>query len=109
MILHGEIKTTKAKALAVIPSLEKIITLVKKNDLAARRDALARLGNDRKTTDILFDKYASLANSRQSGFTKLTLLPNRRGDDAVMVKISWVELADDKKEETSKGKEKTEK
>ena len=106
MILHGETKTTRAKAQAVVPLLEKLVSMVKKNDLAARRDVLARLGNDKDITDMFFSKYSSLVNSRQSGFTKVTRLPNRRGDDAEMVKVSWVEMpAEEKKEVKKKGKD----
>ena len=104
MILHGKIKTTKAKALALNPELDRLIGLVKKNDLAAHRAALATLGNDRKATDMLFEKYVALADSRNSGFTSMALLENRKGDDADMVSISWVELPAEKKEEKKEEK-----
>ena len=91
MILYGEIKTTKAKSLAVRPNLDKLISFVKKDDLAARRMALSKLGNERKITDTLFEKYSDLAKTRDSGFTKMSILPNRGGDNAEMRLLSWVE------------------
>lgn len=91
MILRGSIKTTKAKALAVRPFLERLIGLVKSNTLSARRAALSALGNDRESVKALFGKYANLAGSRNSGFVKLIALPTRRGDNAQIVRLSWVE------------------
>ncbi len=97
LVLHGHIKTTRAKAQALRPEVEKLITLVKKGDLVARRAALARLGNDRKITAMLFESYKALANSRNSGFTKMVRLNPRRGDSAEMVSLSWVEMPEEEK------------
>jgi len=101
MIKHGRIKTTKPKAVAVRRDLDKLIGLVKKNDLAARRRALSILANDKESTKELFEKYTKLAGSRNSGFTKTTLLSNRRGDNTPMVSLSWVELEEKKDENVS--------
>lgn len=101
MILHGSIKTTKAKAVAVRPILEHLMCLVRSNTLAARRAALGALGNDRESLRVLFDKYASLANSRNSGFVRLTPLATRRGDNARMVSLSWVEAEQKNNEDVS--------
>lgn len=90
MILHGNIKTTRAKAKAVQRELDRLMRLVADGSVAKRRLALSSLGNDRKATDILFEKYVVLAKSRKSGFTTLSILPNRRGDDAEMMQVSWV-------------------
>src|SRR3989344_7909703 len=91
MISHGSIKTTKAKARAVLPELERLIGFVKDNSLVARREALGKLGNDKKAADALFKKYGALASSRNSGYVRITNLLPRRGDNAGMVRLSWVE------------------
>ncbi len=108
MVLHGKIKTTKAKALALRPELDKLMKLVKKGTLSARREALAVLGNDKEATEVLFKKYQVLAVSRSSGFTKIALLPSRRGDNADMVNIFWSEEPVPIKEEKVKTKVKAE-
>jgi large subunit ribosomal protein L17 len=94
LILHGRIKTTKAKAQALRPELERLMTLVKKGELSSQRAALARLGNDKEAVNLLFSKYTELVRSRNSGFVKIQLLAQRRGDAAEMVEISWVNFED---------------
>lgn len=88
LIMHGKITTTKAKAQALLPEAERLMGLVKKEGLAARRAALAALGNDKKVADRLFG-YKELADSRDSGFVTMTPLAVRRGDAAEMVAIEW--------------------
>jgi len=91
MIIDGKMVTTKAKAKAVIGSLERFVTLSKKGDLASRRKVLSALDNDRKVTDILFQKIAKAFSGRLSGFVRLTNLPRRKGDNAEMMKVEWTE------------------
>jgi large subunit ribosomal protein L17 len=104
LITNGKITTTKAKAKAIQGQADKIITLAKKSDLSARRRALAFLGNDRKVTDFLFTKLAPVFKERQSGFTRITLLPRRKGDNAEMAILEWVEkyVEEVKKEKVGK-------
>lgn len=109
MIMHGSIKTTRAKAKALEPELDRLMGLVAEGSLASRRQALSMLANDRKVTDMLFEKYASLAQSRKSGFTTSALLPPRRGDSAEMMQISWVEVPVSEKEVVEKKEEKKDK
>lgn len=94
LAVSGKITTTKAKAYAIVGEIDKIIGLAKENTLAARQRILINLGNDRKTTDLLFKKIAPVFKERKSGFTKLIPLPLRRGDAAKMMRIEWVEKID---------------
>lgn len=96
MILNGSIKTTRAKALAVQKTLDGLMKLVAEESLRSRRDALSRLANDREATDMLFEKYASLAKSRKSGYTTIAQLTPRRGDSAEMLQVSWVPFEEPK-------------
>jgi len=89
LINNGEIRVTYAKAKAVQPTIEKLVTLAKERSLSARRRLLAFLANDRKTTDILFTKIADAFSERKSGFTKMVRLPARRGDASELVRLKW--------------------
>jgi large subunit ribosomal protein L17 len=89
MILNGKIETTMAKAKAIQGDLEHMITLAKKTDLSSRRRALAYLDNARKVNDLLFQQVGPFFKSRTSGFTRITSLPQRRGDNDKMAKIEW--------------------
>src|SRR3989344_1824618 len=109
LVLHGEIKTTYAKAKAIIPEIEKLVNLAKKGDVSKRRRVFASLANDRKTTDMLFGKIASAFSGRDSGFTRIIKQPARRGDRSSVVRLEWSQkiVTSNKKEVTSK-KEKVE-
>lgn len=110
MIISGKIKTTMAKAKAIQGDLEHMITLAKKADIASRRKALAYLDNDRKISDLLFQQVGTFFKTRTSGFTRITSLPQRRGDNAKMARIEWTEKVELKaKEPKVKKAEKTEK
>lgn len=109
LALYGKITTTKAKAYAIVGEIDKIIGLAKENSLAARQRILINLGNDRKTTDLLFKKIAPVFKERKSGFTKLTPLPVRRGDAAEMTRIEWSEKITEKQSKSKKITKKIEK
>lgn len=94
LIKNGKIVTTRAKAKAVIPDVEKTVTLAKKGDLSARRKVLAMLDNSKESVSILFNSVAKAFQGRPSGFTKITSLPRRRGDNAETVRLEWVEKID---------------
>lgn len=99
MILNGKIETTMAKAKAVQGDLEHMITLAKKADLSSRRKALSYLDNQRKISDLLFQEVGEFFKARTSGFTRITSLPGRRGDNAKMARIEWTEKVVLKKKE----------
>ena len=102
LILNGRIVTTRAKAKAVQASVEKMVTLAKAGDLAARRSVMGKLDNARESADILFQKVAKAFSAKNSGFTRIISLPRRVGDNAQMVRMEWtekVEIESKKKEE----------
>jgi len=90
LIKNGAIVTTRQKAKALIPRVDRLMRYVAENSIAARRRVLSKVRNDRGLAEELFARKA-LTKSRKSGFTKLEALPSRRGDNARMVSLSWVE------------------
>ena len=87
---HERIKTTQAKAKALRPELEKLITLGKRGDLSARRQALAALGQDKFAVHKLFEEIAPRYASRPGGYTRILKLGPRRSDATEMVLIELV-------------------
>ena len=87
---HERIKTTEAKAKAVKPELEKMITLAKKGDLHARRQALAALNNDKFIVHKLFEVVAPRYADRPGGYSRILKLGPRRSDSTEMVYLELV-------------------
>ena len=87
---HERIKTTEAKAKAVKPELEKLITLAKRGDLHARRQALSALGQDKFAVYKLFDEVAPRYADRPGGSTRILKLGPRRSDATEMVFLELV-------------------
>lgn len=86
---NGSIETTVARAREVRPLAEKMITLGKKNTLASRRKAMAFITKEAvvaKTFNELAEKYAD----REGGYTRITKIGPRRGDNAEMAIIELV-------------------
>jgi len=90
LITHGRIETTQAKAHAVRPYIEKLITLGKNGDLHSRRQALAKLRH-RPVVDKLFDDVAAAFGDRPGGYTRIIKTGFRVGDAAPMAMIELVE------------------
>src|SRR5437764_12902831 len=90
VIDHERIKTTEAKAKAVKPEVEKLITLAKRGDLHARRQALSALGQDKFTVYKLFEEVAPRYSDRPGGYTRIMKLGPRRSDATEMVLIELV-------------------
>jgi len=90
LITHGRIETTQAKARAMRPYIEKLITLGKAGDLHSRRQALAKLRH-RPVVDRLFDDVAAAYSDRPGGFTRIIKTGFRAGDAAPMALIELVE------------------
>jgi len=110
LIEHGRIKTTLAKARALRPAIEKIITLAKKAHIADdaarkvhyRRLAIARLRN-KKAVSKLFDELVDQFASRNGGYTRIYKLAlPRLGDAADMALIEFVEELPKKKSSKKK-------
>jgi len=91
LIEHNRIKTTLAKAKAVRPFAEKLVTLGKKNTLHARRTALAYLRHNEGAVHRLFDEVAPRAADRKGGYTRIVKLGQRKSDAAPMAFIEWVD------------------
>ena len=87
---HERIKTTEAKAKAVKPELEKLITLAKRGDLHARRQALSALGQDKFAVYKLFEEVAPRYSSRSGGYTRILKLGPRRSDATEMVFLELI-------------------
>jgi large subunit ribosomal protein L17 len=90
LIEHQRIKTTLAKAKAVRPLAEKMVTLGKKGSLHARRTALAVL-RQKNSVKKLFDEVAPRSNTRNGGYTRIVKLGQRKSDSAAMAFIEWVD------------------
>ena len=80
VIDHERIKTTEAKAKAVKPEIEKLITLAKRGDLHARRQALAALGQDKFVVYKLFEEVAPRYADRDGGYTRILKLGPRKSE-----------------------------
>ena len=102
LIEHGRIETTLAKAKALRPFIEKIITFAKKADAADdaarkvhfRRLALARV-RDKKAVAKLFDERVAEFREREGGYTRIYKIGQRIGDAAEMALIELIEAADE--------------
>ena len=90
LIKHEQIKTTLPKAKDLRPIVEKLVTLGKRGDLHARRQALAVL-RDTKLTAKLFDVIAERYKDRQGGYTRVLKAGFRHGDMAPMAFIEFVD------------------
>jgi large subunit ribosomal protein L17 len=90
LIEHGRIRTTEAKAKAVKPFAEQMITLGKRGDLAARRQAVAEL-RSKDAVHLLFTDVAPRFADRPGGYSRIVKLGPRAGDAADMV---YLELVD---------------
>jgi large subunit ribosomal protein L17 len=87
---HERIKTSEAKAKAVKPEIEKLITLAKRGDLHARRQALSALSQDKFAVYKLFEEVAPRYADRPGGYTRILKLGPRRSDATEMVFLELV-------------------
>jgi large subunit ribosomal protein L17 len=95
LILHGRIETTLAKAKALRPYVEKVITLAKKGTLHHRRQALSKLRNV-KAVRVLFDEKAAEFANRAGGYTRIYKLGfQRQGDAAELALIELIPGSDE--------------
>ena len=90
IIEHERITTTQAKAKAVKPEIERLITLAKRGDLHARRQALSTLAQDKFAVHKLFVDLAPRYAERPGGYTRILKLGPRRSDATEMVFIELV-------------------
>ena len=90
LIKHEQIVTTLPKAKDLRPIVEKLITLAKRGDLHARRQALATLGQDKFTVHKLFEEVAPRYQTREGGYTRILKLGPRPSDATEMVFLELV-------------------
>jgi large subunit ribosomal protein L17 len=106
LIEHRRIKTTLAKAKAVKPLAERMLTLGKKGDLHARRVAISYLKH-KDIVKTLFTEIAPAAADRKGGYTRIVKLGARLSDSAPMAYLEWVDYAPEvKKAEVADAAEK---
>jgi len=89
LFTHKSIKTTETKAKRLRPVAERLITFAKRGDLHARRRVLSVIG-DKTVVHELFTQIAPLVAEREGGYTRITKLGFRKGDNASMVQIELV-------------------
>lgn len=90
LFVHKSIKTTETKAKRLRPLAERLITLGKRGDLHARRRALTVLRSNKDAAHVLFNEIAPLVAEREGGYTRITKVGNRKGDNAPMAVIELV-------------------
>jgi len=88
---HKSIKTTETKAKRLRPLAERLITFAKRGDLHARRRVLSVIG-DKEVVHVLFSEIAPLVADREGGYTRITKVGNRKGDNAPLAVIELVEF-----------------
>lgn len=89
LFTHGSIKTTETKAKRLRPFAERLITFAKRGDLHARRRVLSVIGN-KEVVHVLFAEIAPQVAEREGGYTRITKVGNRKGDNAPMAVIELV-------------------
>ena len=89
LFTHKSIKTTETRAKRLRPLAERLITFAKRGDLHARRRVLATIG-DKTVVHELFTEIAPLVELREGGYTRITKLGFRKGDNASMVQMELV-------------------
>lgn len=97
LIKHEQIVTTLPKAKALRPVVEKLVTLAKRGDLAARRLVIARMGDETQAKK-LFDVLAPRYKARAGGYTRVLKAGFRQGDNAPVAVIEFVD-----RDESAKG------
>jgi large subunit ribosomal protein L17 len=108
LIEHRRIKTTLAKAKAVRPLAERMVTLGKDGSIHARRTAFATL-RQKDAVKKLFDEIAPASGERNGGYTRIIRLGQRQSDSAFMAFIEWVDsplTVEEKPAEEKKAKKK---
>jgi large subunit ribosomal protein L17 len=103
---HGRITTTEAKAKRLRPLAERLITFAKRGDLASRRRVMTVI-RDKSVVHELFTEIAPTYDNRDGGYTRITKIGPRKGDNAPMAVIELVERLDESKRKTRATKPKS--
>src|SRR6478735_4728552 len=89
LFIHKSITTTETKAKRLRPLAERLVTFGKRGDLHTRRRVLSVIGN-KEAVHVLFTEIAPLVADRPGGYTRITKIGNRKGDNAPMAVIELV-------------------
>ena len=90
VIEYGYVVTTEERAKEVRKFVDRMITYGKRGTLVSRRKALAFLHNDSKLVAKVFDELAKKYENRNGGYTRIIKINERRGDDALQVRLELV-------------------
>ncbi len=90
VLRYEKVKTTEAKAKEIQGRVERMITIAKRGDLAARRAVISEFPNEPLVVNKLFDEIAPKYADRTSGYTRIVKLGQRLGDAAEIVQIELV-------------------
>jgi len=102
---HGHLTTTDAKVKAILPLIERICSLAKKNTLSSRREIFKTFQNV-KLTNFVVTQINKLYPDTNSNFTRVAKIKRRQGDDALVVKLSLFNGLLDKAEESKESDKK---
>ena len=91
VIKFGHVVTTDSRAKELRKFVDKMVTYAKDGSLVSRRKALAFLQNDTVAVNKLFNELAPKYANRQGGYTRLIKLNERRGDDAMQIRLELVD------------------
>ena len=97
LILHGSVKVTAAVARDVVSEADRLVTLTKKEDVMNAKRQAARfvrnIENEKgvKALDVLFNEIGPRFKERNGGYTRRLKLGNRKGDNAPIEVVAWVE------------------
>ena len=90
VLRYERVKTTEAKAKEIQGRVERVITIAKRGDLAARRQVVSEFPNEPLVITKLFDEIAPKYADRTSGYTRIVKIGQRSGDAAEIVQIELV-------------------
>lgn len=92
LVINKKIITTKAKAKAIVGFIDRLVSLAKKQTLSSKRQILKRLKGNKKISTIIWTEIVDFFPNRNSGFTRMIPLTQRKGDMAKMVRLEWTEI-----------------
>jgi large subunit ribosomal protein L17 len=90
LFTYGAIETTKAKAQLVIPTVEDLANCIMSKDVIIAQRELSKYFQDRHFVKDVYDTFKSVFGDQKSNFTKFWNVKIRQGDDALIVKLSFV-------------------
>ena len=102
LVINKKIVTTKAKAKAIVGLIDRLVSLAKRDTLSSKRQILRRLKGNKKISTMIWTEIVEYFPERNSGFTRIIPLSQRKGDMAKMVRLEWTEIKEELKKEDPK-------